>query len=189
MTRYKRRLPHWDAVGGRMFVTFRLAGSLPESRAFPPERLSGGEAFVAMDKLLDHTRTGPFYLKLPEVASMVMQAILDGDVQFGRYDLHAFAIMPNHLHMLVTGHVPARDWLRSLKGFTGYGAIRILGLDKTAFWQHEGYDHLVRNDSEFNKIKRYIAWNPVKAGLADAPETFLWSSAAPGGSPAAKQKL
>jgi putative transposase len=172
-----------------MFVTFRLRGSLPVGRAFPPERVSAGEAFVAMDKLLDHTRTGPFYLKQPEIATMVMQAIWDGDAKFGRYDLHAFVIMPNHVHMLVTGHVPARDWLRSLKGFTGYEAIRILGLDKTAFWQHESYDHLVRNDLEFGKIKRYIEWNPVKADLADAPEMFLWSSAAPGGSPAAKRKL
>ncbi len=136
-----------------MFVTFRLAGSLPESRAFPPERLSGGEAFVAMDRLLDHARTGPLYLKLPEIASMVMQAILDGDAKFGRYDLHAFVIMPNHVHMLVTGHVSARDWLRSLKGFTGYEACRILNLTSKSFWQHESYDHLVRNDLEFGKIK------------------------------------
>jgi REP element-mobilizing transposase RayT len=188
MVRYERRLPHWDAVGGRMFVTFRLRGSLPVGRAFPPERLSGGEAFVAMDKMLDHARTGPFYLRLPDIASIVMQAIRDGAAKFGRYDLHAFVIMPNHVHMLVTGHVPSSDWLRSLKGFTGYEAIRILGLVNKAFCQEESYDHLVRNDLEFNKIKRYIEWNPVKAGLAGAPETFLWSSAAPGGSPAAGQK-
>jgi len=75
-----------------------------------------------------------------------------------------------------------------LKGFTGHEAIRILGLTNYAFWQEESYDHLVRNDLEFNKIKRYIEWNPVKAGLADAPETFRWSSAAPGGSPAAGRK-
>ncbi len=172
-----------------MFVTFRLAGSLPESRAFPPERVSGGEAFVAMDRLLDSARTAPLYLNQPESASMVMAAILDGDAQFGRYDLHAFVIMPNHVHILVTGHVPARDWLRSLKGFTGYEACRILNLANTSFWQHESYDHLARNDVEFGNIKRYIEWNPVKAGPADATEMLLWSSAAPGGSPAAKQKL
>jgi len=108
MIRYKRRLPHWDAVGGRMFVTFRLRGSLPVGRGFPPERVSGGEAFVAMDKMLDYARTGPLYLKQPEIAYMVMQAIRDGEAQFGRYDLHAFVIMPNHVHMLVTPHVPAR---------------------------------------------------------------------------------
>jgi REP element-mobilizing transposase RayT len=188
MIRYKRRLPHWDAVGGRMFVTFRLRGSLPVGRAFPPERLTGGEAFVAMDKMPDNARTAPLYLNQPEIASMVMKAILDGDAQFGRYDLHAFVIMQNHVNMLVTPHVPARDWLRSLKDFTGREANRILNRTGKSFWQEESYDHLVRNDLEFNKIKRYIEWNPVKAGLADAPETFLWSSAAPGGSPAAGQK-
>jgi hypothetical protein len=73
---------------------------------------------------------------------------------------------------------------RTFVTFRLYGS-----LPDTPFWQYESYDHLVRNDSEFGKIKRYIEGNPVKAGLADAPEMFLWSSAAPGGSPAAKQKL
>jgi len=53
MQAYERRLPHWDTVGQAMFVTFRLHGSLPASRVFPPERLRNGRAFAAMDKLLD----------------------------------------------------------------------------------------------------------------------------------------
>jgi REP element-mobilizing transposase RayT len=188
MNRYERRLPHWDAVGQRMFVTFRLRGTLPVDRAFPPERVSGGRAFVAMDKLLDHARTGPVYLRQPEIARMVMAAILDGDIRFHRYSLHSFVIMPNHVHMLVTPRVAAREWLRSLKGFTGHEACRILGLVRTPFWQEESYDHVVRSDTEFLRIRRYIEWNPVKAGLVESPETWIWSSSAPGRSPAAGPK-
>src|SRR6266852_2644585 len=40
MQHYERRLPHWDVVGRPLFVTFRLYGSLPASRVFPPERLN-----------------------------------------------------------------------------------------------------------------------------------------------------
>jgi hypothetical protein len=65
MTHYERRLPHWDLVGHPVFVTFRLHGSLPASRVFPPERLTSGKAFVAIDRILDKSTSGPLYLRMP----------------------------------------------------------------------------------------------------------------------------
>src|SRR5579864_3851198 len=127
MTMYERRLPHFEAVGHPLFVTFRLYGSLPPSRVFPPARLTSGQAFVAMDRLLDHARAGPFYLRQPEVAYLVIQALYDGETRFHRYQLHAFVVMPNHVHLLVTPSVPARRWLGPLKGFTAHESNRILG--------------------------------------------------------------
>jgi REP element-mobilizing transposase RayT len=88
--------------------------------------------------------------------------------------------MPNHVHVLVTPRVTARDWLGPLKGFTGYRALPALGLEVGPFWQDESYDHLVRNPQEFGRVKRYIEWNPVKAGIVCSPEEHLWSSAARG---------
>jgi REP element-mobilizing transposase RayT len=178
VSRYDRRLPHWDVVGKAMFVTFRLHGSLPANRRFPNARITSGEAFVAMDRILDHARCGPFFLRQPEIASMVVRALFDCEHRFKRYELYAFVVMPNHVHLLVTPRVRARIWLRSLKGFTGHEAIRLLGLKNVPFWQDESYDHLVRNDEECARIRRYIEWNPVKAGLAGSPEEFPWSSAA-----------
>jgi hypothetical protein len=90
--------------------------------------------------------------------------------------------------MLVTSRVKLSDWTGPLKGFTGHHASRILGLSGVPFWLDESYDRLVRNDDECRRIHRYIEWNPVKAGLADRPEGFPWSSATPGGSPAAGRK-
>ncbi|HEY7388808.1 MAG TPA: transposase [Bryobacteraceae bacterium] len=139
-----------------------------------------------MDRLLDAATSGPTYLRQPEIAAIVRQAIKDGDTRFRRYDLHAFVVMANHVHMLVTPRVRSSDWLRSLKGFTAHEANRLLGLSGKPFWQDESYDHLVR-DGEFERIRRYIENNPVRAGLVTEPEDFLWSSA-PGRSPAAGQK-
>jgi hypothetical protein len=65
MTHYERRLPHWDAVGERLFVTFRLHDSLPRNRIFPPQRLTSGKAFVTMDRILDRAREGPLFLARP----------------------------------------------------------------------------------------------------------------------------
>ena len=174
---YERRLPHFDAIGARLFVTFRLHGSLPESRIFPPERLSSGRAFVAMDGLLDRARSGPFYLRRADVARIVEQALFDGQEKLDRYQLHAYAILPNHVHLLAESKVPAARWVGPLKGYTAHAANRLLGL-KGPFWQDESYDHLVRNDDEFDRIRRYIENNPVSADLAHTPEEYSWSSAA-----------
>jgi putative transposase len=173
---YERRLPHWDALGQPVFVTFRLHGSLPESRVFPPEDMSHGQTFVVMDRLLDFAQTGPLYLKETEVVQIVVNAIQDGQMKFGRYQLHAYVAMPNHVHLLVTPRVPNAEWLGPLKGFTGAMANRALGRNG-AFWQDESYDHLVRDAREFARIKAYIECNPVRACLAVRPEELAWSSA------------
>jgi putative transposase len=66
---------------------------------------------------------------------------------------------------------------RALKRFTARSANKILGLTGQPFWQDESYDHLVREDTEFDRIVRYIENNPVKAGLVTQPDVFPWSSA------------
>jgi putative transposase len=177
MRHYERRLPHWDVVGSPLFVTFRLHGSLPVNRVFPPQRLTSGKAFVAMDRLLDAARSGPRFLQRPEIAAIIVAALRDGDSRLGHYQLHSFVVMPNHVHLLVTPRVIARRWLGPMKGLTSYRANQILGRQSTPFWQDESYDHLVRSDDEFQRIRHYIEHNPVKAGLAGIPEQFRWSSA------------
>jgi hypothetical protein len=64
-----------------------------------------------------------------------------------------------------------------LKGFTAYQANSILGQVGRPFWQEESYDHLVRTDAEFDRIRVYIEHNPVKAGLVGTATEFRWSSA------------
>ena len=62
----------------------------------------------------------------------------------------------------------------------------MLGLTGNSFWQEESYDHLVRHDREFEKIRNYIEVNPVRAGLVREASEYRWSSVgwATGGSPA-----
>jgi REP element-mobilizing transposase RayT len=170
-----RRLPHIYAIGRPVFVTFRLYGSLPVGREFPKESLTSGEAFVAMDRLLDTARFGPIHLKRPEVAGLVR-----GSIQYcagADCDLHAWVIMPNHVHLLLTPRTNVSEILRRLKGYSARQANQILGRTGQPFWQDESYDHLVRNGDEFRRIEGYIVNNPVKAGLASSVEEFPWSSA------------
>jgi REP element-mobilizing transposase RayT len=172
----ERRLPHLYVVGQPLFVTFRLDGSLPGNRAFPSASLASGQAFVAMDRLLDQARSGPMFLKQAGVAQMVMASI-DYGAEIGHYHLHAFAIMSNHVHLLITPHISVSKLLCSLKGATAKRVNLLLGRTGQPFWQDESYDHLVRNGEEFRRIQRYIESNPVIAGLVTRPEDYPYSSA------------
>jgi putative DNA methylase len=170
-------LPHWDAPGQPVFVTFRLHGSLPSNRSFERRHISSGRAFLCLDRLLDCATAGPLYLRQPPIAEVVLNAIRDGEERLSRYELHAFAIMPNHVHLLVTLRIPLRDWLGPLKGFTGMQANRLLGRSGMPFWQEESFDRLVRNTREFERIRSYIETNPAHAALVSSPEDWPWSSA------------
>jgi len=172
----ERRLPHLYVIGQPLFVTFRLYDSLPANRAFPSANLTSGEAFVAMDRLLDQARSGPMFLRQPAIAQLVFESIQYG-VAIGHYDLHAFAIMSNHVHLLITPHINVSKLLCSLKAATAKRANRLLARAGQPFWQDESYDRLVRDGEEFRRIRRYIEYNPVAAGLAIRPEEYSWSSA------------
>jgi REP element-mobilizing transposase RayT len=174
---HERHLPHLYDTERPVFVTWRLYDSLPPHRAFPAAALTSGQAFHAMDRLLDETRTGAFYLRQPAVADMVVDAIEYNANTLGHYALHALVVMPNQVHLLATPVVALPKLTRSLKGITSKRANAMLALTGRHFWQEESYDHLVRNEREFERIRSYIEENPVRAGLVNVAGEFRWSSA------------
>jgi putative DNA methylase len=113
---------------------------------------------------------------MPAIAQMVTDAIRRGEEEFNHYGLHAYAVMPNHVHILLTPAIQLPRITGSLKSVTGRSANAMLDL-KGPFWQNESYDHLVRNAAEYERVRRYIEYNPVAAGLAKHPSDFRWSSA------------
>jgi putative transposase len=183
---YRRHLPHLYNAEQAIFLTWRLHDSLPRHRYFAAGTVSSGQAFAALDRLLDEPGVGPLYLRQPMVADMIVEALHYNANTLGHYVLHAFAVMPNHLHVLVSPTIPLPKLTKSLKGITAKRANAMLGLTGKSFWQGESYDRLVRNQREFDRIQNYIEQNPVRAGLVKTASEYRWSSAgsATGGSPA-----
>jgi len=177
-----------DAPGLPVFVTWRLHGSLPEERAFPREHLSSSEAFAAFDQLLDSARTGPLHLRRPEIAVLVRDQVRQVSAE-GWCSLHAYVVMPNHVHVLWTPWMSLPTLVRQVKGPSALAANRLLGRTGEPFWQSEYFDRQVRNEREFAQIQRYIEWNPVKAGLVVQSEDYPWSSAYTGGRASARAGL
>lgn len=171
-----RRLPHIYPEHAWLFVTWHLHDSLPQNLYPPPGKPSAGKAFVWMDRYLDTTPHGPMFLRRPEVASLVVQALNRG-VEMELYDLRAFVVMANHVHVLFRPRQPASRVLQWLKGTTAREANQLLIRTGKPFWQRESYDHWVRDDRELERIVAYIEGNPVQAGIASESSHYRWSSA------------
>jgi putative transposase len=97
-----------------------------------------------------------------------------------RYDLHAAAVMPDHVHLLLT---PLRDedgWpyslptiLKLLKG-TSARSINKLTSSSGSVWQEESFDHVLRSQESFEEKLEYLRQNPVRRGLVKRPEDYKW---------------
>src|SRR5262249_28501578 len=96
-----------------------------------------------------------------------------------QYLLDDWVVMPNHVHLILwpmPNHTLS-EILRSRKRQTARQANLILERTGETFWQHESYDHWIRNDEEKFRIRRYIRNNPVTARLCRSPEEWRWGSA------------
>jgi REP-associated tyrosine transposase len=175
MAEYRRRLPHFHPDGAYLFVTWRLHGSMPVE---PPAVIyaTPGHAFAAQDRALGRCNE-QLWLSDTRVARCVAEAILAGECQKGFYELQAWVVMPNHVHVLILPQVPLAQITKWIKGRTARDANLLLGRTGQPFWQHESYDHWVRDGREFHRIVAYIEENPVSAGLAASCEDWPWSSA------------
>ncbi len=147
--------------------------------------------FAKMDEFLDATPLGPHFLKDPAVSDIVQAKLKAFDGQY--YWLIAYTVMSNHVHVLLDtycqlqhlpddikisddNYCPYEKFMQLIKGNTSFNCNKLLGR-QGSFWQHESFDHLVRDEREFYNVIRYILNNPVKAGLVknwfDYPMTYL----------------
>ena len=161
-------LPHFDSQDTIQFVTFRLADSLPDA-AFDRLRTANHPESLRHE-MLDRG-WGACWLNREPIAKLVENAFLAFDGQ--RYRLHAWNIMPNHVHVLfnVMPDTSLGTIVGSWKRFTARKANDQLGRTG-AFWQTEYWDRFIRNEAHFFATEGYIDQNPVKAGLVT--EARLW---------------
>jgi putative transposase len=202
----RRRLPHWDRADAPFFVTTCLDGSIPalglldleryrEQLDREPKPADQSEAewrvvrwkktFARRERWLDST-PGCAHLERPGLAGEVVSALKH--FHGLRYRLIAWVVMPSHYHWVFE---PLTSWgetvdvsersareriTHSINRHTARRCNELLGREGQ-FWQHESYDHWVRDEDELERIIVYIHMNPVVAGLVDSPEKYPFSSA------------
>jgi len=96
-----------------------------------------------------------------------------------QYLLHEFAVMPDHVHLLITPQQSLESAMQLIKGGFSFRAKRELGF-RHEIWQPSFYDRRVRDAEEYFAFREYIRQNPLKRGLARKGEDYRYSSAWPG---------
>ncbi len=195
------KLPHWYQPGVTYFVTFRTADSVPQSLAkawhvdrdqwlrdqgIEPSQPNWKSLLTVNHDISQkyHTRftqafmeyldrgLGDCRLREPAIAEILAKSLKHFDGE--KYQLGDFVIMPNHVHLLVCllGDTTIEGQCYSWKKYTAGQINRCLNL-RGRFWQEESFDHLVRSPEQFEHLERYIADNPIKAGLRSG-EYLYW---------------
>ncbi len=181
-------LPHWHQETKIQFVTFRLADSIPHDKyqmiieekerylakfTEPLTTEQEDEVFNLFDIRLEkylNDGYGECVFKDEKIRKILEDALnyFNGT----RYLLHAFVIMPNHVHLLIEPLADNKliDILHSIKSFSANQINKALNRNGT-LWQKESFDRIIRNETHYHNTVKYIQGN------ADA----LWSDASIGG--------
>ncbi len=113
------------------------------------------------------------------------------------FDLWAYVLMPEHVHMLIFPHegVLMKDILRAIKQPLTRRVVKWVEKNATSFlarmadrqtngknvyrfWQRGGgYDRNLRSVRDIHEKLAYIHANPVRRGLVSEPSAWQWSSA------------
>lgn len=177
------RLPHLDQAEAVYFLTFRLADSVPADalssyvterdqwlashppRPWPPEiEQEFHRKFTGrFERWLDRGY-GSCLLQDPADARVVADTLMHFEGERSR--LHAWVVMPNHVHVLVSliGEEKLAKLLASWKGYTSR-QINLRRGNSGTLWQKTYFDRIVRDEEHFARCARYIRNNPVKAKL------------------------
>jgi putative transposase len=168
-------LPHCDHPGRNQFITFSLA----TARAALAAR-------VVLRKAASNTRGTPSnawreehsldLTRSPAVPLVIQAAIRHFDG--ARYTLHAWCVMPDHVHVVSTIHSGESlgRIVHSWKSFTAKRVNSILGR-RGRLWQPDYYDRLLRRGM-LQRAVDYVEMNPVHAGLVTSASDWPYSSAA-----------
>ncbi len=190
----QRYLPHWFQPNVAVFLTFRIADSLPAEvlRRWDREQrdwlqrngfdIRSNDPIPEWDKVpvafqrefLKYRQScwhghldschGECLLRQRDLAQIVAKSLKHFDGD--RYELDCFVVMPNHVHLLAQFHAPTtcRGQSESWLHYTAAQINKRIGR-KGTFWQSEPFDHLVRSVDQFEYLQRYIAENGPKACL------------------------
>ena len=131
-----------------------------------------GVYFVTTDTWQKH----PLFINTA-LANIVVEQILSCRDR-GFYKLHAFVLMPDHLHVLLTPGetTTVEKAMQMIKG----GSAHRMGLErpnKFPVWHAGFHDRWMRDAEEYRSSMRYIEQNPVEAVLVEWSEDYVFSSA------------
>jgi putative transposase len=114
------------------------------------------------------------YLSDPVIATFVMRALLKS-ASAHSFTIHAFCIMPDHIHILAEATHPTSDALEFARHFKQRTAFFHKQKSQRVLWEFGYYDHILRAQDGLIEVARYIWWNPVRKRLCPRPHDYPFS--------------
>ncbi len=174
--RSRGHLPHLVKEGSTYFVTFRLADAVAQRADTRSSPDSPEELAATSDPPLT---LGSCLLRDQEASAVVVGAL--AHFRGTRYELLAWCVMPNHVHVVVQ---PWQPWqlAKTMHTWKSFSANKINSLvgRRGRLWEREYFDHLIRREEYVQRFADYVEGNPVAAGLCALPQEWPFSSAFPG---------
>jgi len=90
----------------------------------------------------------------------------------GEFFLHAFCIMPDHLHFLATAASERSNFLEFIERFKQDTAFHFTRRTKQRLWQFKYYDHILRRTDREDRVAWYIWMNPVRKEICRVPNDY-----------------
>ena len=99
--------------------------------------------------------------------------VLRSYVREGKFKVHDFVVMPDHVHLLITlsGQVTIEKAMQLIKGGFSYRVKKEHGYSGEV-WQRGFWELRVEDQDSFVRHREYIAQNPVRRGLVDTADEF-----------------
>ena len=140
----------------------------PARNASPENIVSSARTFFATTK----TSQGLSLFQSERNATLMID-VLRSYVAAGKFRLHDFVIMPDHLHLLITvgAGMTIEKAMQLIKGGFSFRLRKECGY-LGEVWQRGFSEQRVEDRQSFLQHREYIAGNPVEAGLVDSPEMF-----------------
>ena len=89
--------------------------------------------------------------------------------------LHAYCVMPDHVHILAEGRSDSSDLIRFVESFKQHTAYEFRKTSGSRLWQMRFYDHILRASDKLESVAQYIWANPVRRGLSDIAASYSLS--------------
>lgn len=99
--------------------------------------------------------------------------------QLHPFSMLGYVFLPEHFHILIkpTGNSNFSHIMHSLKpNFTKAYKEATGRTQSLKFWQKRFWDHIIRDETEFERVLDYIHYNPVKHKRVTRPEDWKYSS-------------
>jgi len=194
----KRHLPHKQLPDCVLFITWRLAFTLPdyvyqklseqrkvhlnESKDLSREDENAktidfrNAQFHFFDNWIDNYKDCQHDLSQEPYLSIVSDVLKYDNGK--KYAISSYCIMPNHVHLVIkpltkeTGDLyTLPEIMETIKKVTAHKINKAISREGR-FWQQESYDRIIRDEAEYLKTCEYVIMNPVKAGLVQNREDW-----------------